>query len=213
MKSRLRRILPVVAILALALPACNDNLDDEDASDNIVSIVSFEPLVGDSDVADSSTIGDSYRTDVVSVSMSGDARNAAATTFQNDVILTSYAVQFIPLDGVLDSLVPPDWSASINLQVAANSSVTFTIDIVRAQDKASGGVLNDLDCTIAVGAACGSIRRAAVTVTFTGADIAGKPVSVTGFLTVQFSDFVDPCGSDDQGLFVEGAFTRPRGGV
>lgn len=204
----MRRLIPWVAALALALPACQDNIDDTDISDNFASIVTFSPLVGESDVTDLITKDDpatplnefeaAVRADQVVVTVNGNQRNALTIGFANDVILTSYTVQSTALDGIADALVPPDWFATINQTIPAGSTVSFTIEIVRLSDKASG-VLADLDCTFGIGASCGQVRRASVLVTFTGADISGHPVTTSGFLTIVFTDFGDGEGAD-QGL-------------
>ncbi len=210
MSPRMRRFVPWMVVLLLALPACNEDLDDEDVSDTIPSVVFIDPTSEESDVTDLIVEEDpatpeiefraGHRVDTVQVTITGDPRNPEGVTFPNDIILTSYTIEWTALDGIADALVPPDWFAGISVEILANGTVTFGIEIVRHQDKSTGGVLNDLDCTIAVGAACGSIRRALATITFSGADIGGQPVTVVGFHTVVFADFGDAVG-DTFGLF------------
>lgn len=208
MRARLRRFIPWAAVLLLALPACQDNLEDEDLSDNIPSVISITPLVGSSDVTDLIAKDDPitainefiavFRADLAVVTVTGDKRNPDATSFANDVILTSYTVQYEALDGISDALLPPDWGATISVEIPAGGTKTFSIEIVRLQDKSAGPLLS-LDCTFGVGASCGEVRRAAVIVTFQGADIGGNPVTATGNLTIVFTDFGDLVGAN-QGL-------------
>ncbi len=213
MKWKLRQLIPLVAILALALPACNDNLDDEDLSPNFPTMVSFDPLVGFSDVLDVlveddpvsplNECVDTIRSDFVTVNIDANQRGDFATTFPNDVILTAYAVQFTPLDAaVLDTELPADFVGAISQELTVGSATSFSIEIVRIQDKQ--GII-DLGCFGGpfagdcaggfVGANCGVIRQAGVTVTFTGEDVAGNPASVVGFLTIEFGDFGDAVGA------------------
>ncbi|MGH2626990.1 MAG: hypothetical protein ACRDHY_10110, partial [Anaerolineales bacterium] len=210
MKSRWRRMLVLAAVFALFLPACNEDLENEDLSDNLPSFVQFTPLVGFSDVLDMETADnplsapneclDGRRADVVSVTLRANVRNPDATGFPNNVVLTSYTVQFIPLDAtVLDSQLPPDFTGAISRELPACSTSTFSIEIVRIQDKQ---FLFDLDCALgpvagscgAIGAACGTIRQAAAIVTFSGTDVSGHPVTLQGALTVEFGDFNDAAG-------------------
>jgi hypothetical protein len=211
MRRRFHRLIPLLLLLAVFAPACQDDIEDEDLSDNFPNIVTFDPLMGSSDVTDflveddpSTAINEfeaAVRADIVTVTINGNQRNEFAVSFASDVILSSYTVQYTPLDaGVLDAQLPPDWSAAINQEVPAGSAVSFVIEIVRLQDKtpftAVPGVLSDLDCTFGVGANCGEIRRAVATVTFAGQDISGHPVVVSGSLTIIFSDFADEEGAD-----------------
>jgi hypothetical protein len=211
MRRRFHRLIPLLLLLAVFAPACQDDIEDEDLSDNFPNIVTFDPLIGSSDVTDfiqeddpSTAINEFLavvRADVAVVTINGNARNEFAVSFASDVILSSYTVQYVPLDaGVLDTQLPPDWSAAINQEVPAGSVVSFVIEVVRLQDKnpfaAVPGVLSDLDCTFGVGVNCGEVRRAAATVTFVGQDISGHPVSVSGSLTIIFADFGDPEGPD-----------------
>lgn len=210
MRARTRRLIPWMVVLLLALPACQDDLEDEDISDNIPSMVRFEPLVGFSDVVDMETeddiataaneCTDVIRADLVAVVVDANPRNTEATTFPNDVVLTSYTVQFTPLDAaVLDSDLPGDFTAAISQEIQVDTRTTFDIEIVRIQDKQA---ILDLACRFgptagscgAVGAACGVVRQAATTVTFRGEDLAGKPVTLVGFLTIEFRDFADAPG-------------------
>lgn len=210
MKWKLRQLFPLVAILALALPACNDNLDDEDLSPNFPSMVGFSPLVGFSDVLDVlveddintgvNECLDTIRSDSVTVIVDANQRGDFATTFPNDVVLTDYAVQFVPLDAaVLDTELPADFVGVISQELPVGAVTSFSIEIVRIQDKQ--GII-DLGCSLgpaagscgAVGANCGVIRQAGVTVTFTGEDVAGNPASLVGFLTIEFGDFGDAVG-------------------
>lgn len=210
MRAKLHRFIPFMVVLLLTLPGCNETLEDEDVSDTIASVVFIDPTQEESDVTDLIVEEDpstpeiefraGHRVDTVLVTIVGDGRNPSGTTFPNDVIITSYTIQWTALDGVLDALVPPDWFAAISVEIPANGSKTFGIEIVRHQDKSPGGVLNDLDCTFGIGAACGSIRRAVATITFSGADIGGSPVTVVGFHTVVFADFGDEVG-ETLGLF------------
>jgi hypothetical protein len=211
MRHRFHRLIPLLLLLAAFVPACQDDIEDEDLSDNFPNIVIFSPLIGESDVTDflveddpSTPINEfeaSVRADVATVTVNGNQRNEFALSFASDVILSSYTVQYVPLDaGVLDTQLPPDWSAAINQEVPAGSVVSFVIEIVRLQDKtpfsAVPGVLSALDCTFGVGANCGEILRAATTVTFVGQDISGHPVVVSGSLTIVFADFADEEGPD-----------------
>ncbi len=210
MKWKLRRLIPLVAILALILPACNSHLDDEDLSPNFPSMVSFTPLVGFSDVLDMlveddllSGINeclDTIRSDSVTVTIDANQRSSFASTFPNDVILTDYTVEFVPLDAaVLDTELPADFIGVISQEIPVGTQTSFSIEIVRIQDKQ--GII-DLGCSLGpvagscggVGANCGVIRQAGVTVTFTGEDVAGNPASVVGFLTIEFGDFGDAAG-------------------
>jgi len=205
MRSTARWFVPCAMIFSLlALPACQENIDDEDLSSTFPSIISFTPLIGNSDITDLITPDDPatainefeavFRADVLVVTIQGDARSSAGIGFGSDVILTGYTVAYTPLDGAADALFPVDWVAAINQEIPAGGSKTFTIEIVRLQDKA-GGALLDLDCTFGFGA-CSAPRRAVVTVAFTGADISGHPVAVTGNLTIVFADFGDADGED-----------------
>jgi hypothetical protein len=211
MRHRFHRLIPLLLLLAAFVPACQDDIEDEDLSDNFPNIVTFSPLIGSSDVTDllveddpSTPINEfeaGVRADLATVTINGNQRNDLALSFASDVILSAYTVTYVPLDaGVLDTQLPPDWSAVINQEIPAGSIVSFGIEVVRLQDKtpftAVPGVLSDLDCTFGVGVNCGEIRRAATTVTFIGQDISGHPVSVSGSLTIVFADFGDQEGPD-----------------
>jgi hypothetical protein len=211
MKLKLRYLIPLAVVLALALPACNDNLDDEDISQNLPSMVSFQPLVGFSDILDVLTVDDpntalnectdTIRSDSVTVTVDGNPRSSFATTFPNDVILTDYQVEFVPLDAaVLDTELPADFSGVISQEIPVGTTTSFSIEIVRIQDKQG---MIDLACSLgpsagdcgAVGANCGVVRQAGVTVIFTGEDVAGNPATLVGFLTIEFGDFGDAPGA------------------
>ncbi len=94
MKWKLRRLIPLVAILALVLPACNSHLDDEDLSPNFPSMVSFTPLVGFSDILDTiveddpisplNECVDTIRADTVTVTVDANQRSSFASTFPNE---------------------------------------------------------------------------------------------------------------------------------
>jgi len=209
MRSIKRRIIPWLAALTLAMPACQQAIDDPDISDNLPAIVTFTPLTGESDVTDLIVKDDPttaineleavFRADKVTVTIQGNPRNtfAGLSAFASDVILSSYTVQYAPLDGLSAALIPTTWSAGINETIPAGGAVTFDIEIVRLIDKVAGP-LTSLDCTIGVGI-CDLPRRALVTVNFDGADISGHPVVATGLLTITFADFGDAEGAD-QGL-------------
>jgi hypothetical protein len=207
MRSIKRRIIPWLAALTLAVPACQQAIDDPDVSDNLPAIVTFTPLTGESDVTDlivkddpATAINEQeavFRADKVTVTIQGNPRNSFASGFASDVIFTSYTVQYAPLDGLAPALIPPAWNAGINQTVPAGGAVTFDIEIVRLIDK-EAGPLTSLDCTIGVGI-CDLPRRAIATVNFDGADISGHPVVATGLLTITFADFGDAEGAD-QGL-------------
>ncbi len=207
MRSIKRRIIPWLAALTLAMPACQQAIDDPDISDNLPAIVTFTPLTGESDVTDlivkddlATAINEQeavFRADKVTVTIQGNMRNGFTSGFASDVIFSSYTVQYAPLDGLAAALIPTSWSAGINQTVPAGGAVTFDIEIVRLIDK-EAGPLTSLDCTIGVGI-CDLPRRALVTVNFDGADISGHPVVATGLLTITFADFGDAEGAD-QGL-------------
>jgi hypothetical protein len=207
MRSIKRRIIPWLAALTLAMPACQQAIDDPDVSDNLPAIVTFTPLTGESDATDLIIKDDPataineleavFRADKVTVTIQGNMRNSFTSGFASDVIFSSYTVQYAPLDGLSAALIPVSWTAGINQTIPAGSAVTFDIEIVRLIDKAAGP-LTSLDCTIGVGI-CDLPRRAVVTVNFDGADISGHPVVATGLLTITFADFGDAEGAD-QGL-------------
>ena len=105
----------VLASLALgAVIACNDVANNPDNSDSVIEVLSATPVSSDptnAAVSDSTTMV-----------LQAQPRNPQATTFFNDVTLSSYTVTFsallAPVSGVVGAgFVPAGSSATVTLQV------------------------------------------------------------------------------------------------
>src|SRR4029450_12565968 len=93
------RILVLASLALGAVIACNDVADDPDHSDSVIEVVSATPVSSDpTNVAAS---------DSTTMVLKAQPRNPNATTFFNDVSLSSYTVSFsallAPVSGVVGS--------------------------------------------------------------------------------------------------------------
>ena len=109
-------------------------------------------------------------------------------TALNDVTITRYRVAYRRSDGRNTQGVDVPWGfdGAFTVTVPANGSASAGFDLVRIQAKLEQPLSN-----LAGGGAQNVISTIAE-ITFYGRDQAGNEVSVTGSISVNFSDFGDP---------------------
>lgn len=117
-----------------------------------------------------------------------DPLNPAGASTTNDITITSYHVSYTRADGRntpgVDVPWPFDGSATATVKSGAIASLGFTL--VRAQAKL------DPPLVALRGAGAQIFISTIAQVTFYGHDQAGNQVSVTGSISVDFSDWGDP---------------------
>ena len=129
------RALVLASVALGAVIACNDVANNPDNSDSVIEVVSATPVSSDptnAAVSDSTTMV-----------LMAQPRNPNATTFFNDVTLSSYTVTFsallAPVSGVVGAgFVPAGGSATVTLVVVpgavkfgglAGNTVTARLDV------------------------------------------------------------------------------------
>lgn len=113
------RALVLAAVALGAVIACNDVADNPDHSDSVIQVVSATPVSSDPTNAAAS--------DSTTMVLAAQPRNPGATTFFNDVTLSSYTVSFsallAPVSGVIGSgFVPAGGTATLNLVVVPGAA-------------------------------------------------------------------------------------------
>jgi hypothetical protein len=160
------RILVLASVALGAVIACNDVADDPDHSDSVIEVVSATPVSSDpTNVAAS---------DSTTMVLMAQPRNPNATTFFNDVSLSSYTVSFsallAPVSGVVGSGFVP-----------AGGTATVTLVVVPGAVKFAGLAGNTVNARIDV----------------EGQDFSGHDVSFTANVPVTFTTAPD---SDADGV-------------
>jgi hypothetical protein len=160
------RILVLASLALGAVIACNDVADDPDHSDSVIEVVSATPVSSDpTNVAAS---------DSTTMVLMAQPRNPNATTFFNDVSLSSYTVSFsallAPVSGVVGSGFVP-----------AGGTATVTLVVVPGAVKFAGLAGNTVNARIDV----------------EGQDFSGHDVSFTANVPVTFTTAPD---SDADGV-------------
>jgi hypothetical protein len=160
------RILVLASVALGAVIACNDVADNPDHSDSVIEVVSATPVSSDpTNVAAS---------DSTTMVLKAQPRNPNATTFFNDVSLSSYTVSFsallAPVSGVVGSGFVP-----------AGGTATVTLVVVPGAVKFAGLAGNTVNARIDV----------------EGQDFSGHDVSFTANVPVTFTTAPD---SDADGV-------------
>jgi len=113
------RALVLAAVALGAVVACNNVADNPDHSDSVIQVVSATPVSSDptnAAVSDSTTMV-----------LMAQPRNPNATSFFNDVTLSTYKVGYsallAPISGVIGSgFVPAGGTATLNLVVVSGAT-------------------------------------------------------------------------------------------
>jgi hypothetical protein len=176
MTRRAKTWLPLTA-LVLALVAlvagCNDAIDDPKVSPSILTISGVSPsslcVDGDGEFIDQDgdgTLDGPFFTDVpASFTIKSRIRNDSLDAGLNDVVLTSYEIEF---DAPTN---PPDISdGGLTVEVPANGSATVSIIVVPAT---------------LVGPFFPVGTAGTATVRFRGEDVSGKPARVSGRISFE----------------------------
>lgn len=118
----------------------------------------------------------------------GTAEHPTAPSTTNTITFTRYHVAYVRADGrnAAGIDVPYGFDGGLTVSVTGASSSVATFVLVRAQAKQEAPLR-----TLRDGGGAGMIATIAE-VTFYGTDQAGRPVSATGKISVQFSDWGDP---------------------
>jgi len=118
LKRDVLRALVLASVALGAVIACNDVAHNPDHSDSVIEVVSATPVSSDptNPVDDSTTMV-----------LRAQPRNPSATTFFNDVTLTSYTVTYsallAPASGVVGAgFVPAGGSATVTLVVVSGAA-------------------------------------------------------------------------------------------
>lgn len=164
------RILGLVIVLGLTVMAgaCNDEIDDEDESPNLLTITSADPsnICVDEDGEPVDEDGDGTITvpdeiffvDVpVSFTITSTLKNAAAASPFNDIVLSSVEISYS------GGATAPSRSSGLTIEVPAGGSASVGVIAVSATDIPGG---------FAPGA------RGTASFVFKGQDLAGKPARV-----------------------------------
>ena len=160
------RALILAAVALGAVIACNDVADNPDHSDSVIMVVSATPVSSDPTNAAVS--------DFTTMTLQAQPRNPGATTFFNDVSLSTYTVGFSggvmpPLSGVIGSGFVP-----------AGGTATLVLTIVNGADKGffSGVAGNTYNAHVEV----------------QGEDFSGHDVSFSANVPVTFTTTPDSDG-------------------
>jgi hypothetical protein len=118
----------------------------------------------------------------------GSATIPTLATTNNFITVTQYHVVFIRTDGRNTPGVDVPWpfDGAVTGTVRAEGTTSFNFPLVRVQAKQESPL-----AAMAGGGGAGVISTIAE-ITFFGKDQAGRAVSVTGRISVDFADFADP---------------------
>lgn len=118
----------------------------------------------------------------------GSATIPTIATSNNFITVTQYRVVFIRTDGRNTPGVDVPWGfdGAVTGTVRAEGTTSFNFPLVRVQAKLEAPL-----AALANGRGAGVISTIAE-ITFFGKDQAGRSVSVTGRISVDFADFADP---------------------
>jgi len=166
-------LLPLIAfgvIAVVVLAACNGAIDDPDPSASIVSVGAFTPIsacveIGE-DIDGDGTIDPTTYSSTEQVVTLDSRLKGRATSNMNDVVFTKLTIDYLMTVGS----GPPQRNEGIAVTVPAGGTTDVPIDTVLAADIPGFFTL----------ASRGNIR-----VTFSGHDIAGRPVTAVGFTPIE----------------------------
>src|SRR5262245_5776319 len=164
LKKDVLRALVLASIALGAVIACNNVADNPSHSDSVIQVVNATPVSSDPTnlaVSDSTTM-----------LLQAQPRNPGATTFFNDVALSSYTVSFSALLAPVGGLVASGF-------VPAGGSATLTLVVVPASAKSTAGL-------------AGNTVNAKIVVQ--GQDFSGHDVSFSASVPVIFTTIPDSDG-------------------
>lgn len=112
----------------------------------------------------------------------------------NDVILNRVRITYIRSDGrnVPGEDVPFPFDAALNFRIPIDSAATALFNIVRHQSKVESPLKELRGISGPRNGGSFFILSTLAQVEFFGNDTAGRPITLTGSLTVNFADFADP---------------------
>lgn len=182
-----------LSVLAAFLASCTA-VEDDNTTNTIVTIVSLEGDLGAEVFSDVCILtaggGCSVVNDNAQVVMIARGKDQIRDIGQfGDIVFERYRVTYIRADGrnVPGVEVPFPFDGAINFRVPITGiSVTRGFMVVRQQAKLEPPLSN-------LPFLGGALVLSTITqIDFFGKDVAGRPITVTGFLNVSFADFPDP---------------------
>ena len=196
---RLARTAALIGLVSLPLASGCTSQQTQGSSPAYLIIVNLGGGAGpnastfsnvfDSDVITKGTVFGDIGQVVLTLGLKDPGSSASPTTptSANFITMSRYHVQFVRADGrnTPGVDVPNAFDGSMTLTVtAANSTGNFVLVPVQAK----------LEAPLAALAGNGGnvVISTIATITFYGTDQAGRAVSVTGTMTVNFADFADP---------------------
>jgi hypothetical protein len=171
--------------------ACTADMAEQDSTNTLVTITELtEELFADVCVGDVFAGGCSVANDPGTVTMTARPKNMAPSlgaTEYNDVVFDRYRVTYERADGrnVEGVDVPYAFDGVMNLYVALGEDGTASFTLVRHAAKLEPPLMNLRSLGGSV------ILTTLARVDFYGKDLAGRAISVTGYVTVTFGDFPD----------------------